>query len=102
MPALLDVPERQVQELHRRLVTREMTPGLDDLPELTVETLDRVGRRQDAPDLGWVGKCGDHVGPQPPPERRDRRVALALGARGEAREGGLRPGVCRVQLKFGR
>lgn len=41
-PALVDVTQGQVEQFGRGLVIREVPAGLDDLPELHVETLDRV------------------------------------------------------------
>src|SRR5690606_27977307 len=55
---VLDVGDRQPDQLDHGVVGGELTPILYDLADLVVEALDRIRRVDDAPDLGWEGQKG--------------------------------------------
>ena len=101
-PALLGVLDSEVDEFTGRLLGWEMSTGFDRLADLPVQGLDRVGRVDNASDVGGEGEEGDHVLPGLAPALADHRVALAP-ARFEGRERlrglvGARGGVDRLQL----
>lgn len=85
MSGLLDVPQREIQELGRRLVVREVPPGLERLAELAVQALVGI-RRVDDPTHGERIREGRRDALEVPlPERR------ALGLRDPQAEEILHP-----------
>src|SRR5262249_39819652 len=64
-PLRTEIPQRQVQQLRRRLVSGKVAAGLDDLPQLHVDALDRVRRREQATNRHRVLKGRRDVLPAP-------------------------------------
>jgi hypothetical protein len=55
---VFDVADGQPQELDHGVVVGEVPPVFDDLAELVVQRLDRVGGVDDPPHLGWDARNG--------------------------------------------
>ena len=53
---VLDVDDGEPDEFDDGVVGGELSTILDDLADLVVEALDRVGCVDDLPDLGWEGQ----------------------------------------------
>src|SRR6218665_2211580 len=51
--SVLDVEDGEREQLHGGLIVREVPAVLDDLAELEVQRLDRVGRIDHPPQLRW-------------------------------------------------
>jgi hypothetical protein len=60
-PAALRVLDREVDELSGCLLGGDVSSGLDRLADLAVERFDRVGRVDDAADVGREGEKGNDV-----------------------------------------
>src|SRR5690606_32244156 len=76
-PALAhDVAQGQPDQLGSRVIAGEVPPGLDDLAQLAVQTLDGIGG-VDQPAHRWrEGKERDDPVPGPAPSGHHRREAL--------------------------
>src|SRR6516225_10470266 len=74
---VLDVADRQPQQLDDRVIVREVAPVLDDLAQLVVQALDRVRGVDDLPDLGRERQERGEPLPGALPGRDHARVAAA-------------------------
>jgi hypothetical protein len=79
-PLYGDVADRQPQQLSRRVVIGEVPPGLDDLAQLRIHTLDRVGGVDHFAYRRWENKKGNHLAPDPLPCTHHHGVLLAPAA----------------------
>ncbi len=70
-------PDRQVDQLLGRVLGGKRPPGLDRLPDDTVETFNRVRCMDHSPDLGAEGEERDDLLPGPAPGLGDRGVLPA-------------------------
>jgi hypothetical protein len=48
--------EREIEQIGRALVRGEVVAGFGNLPELAVQTLDRIGRWENAADRRQMGE----------------------------------------------
>ena len=87
LPLLLGAVQDQEEELQRRVVGREMSPGPDGAAELGVQGLDRVGGVDPFSDVLGEGVERDDLGPGAPPALANRRVSAAPFALLESRQG---------------
>ena len=62
-----NVPQAEVQQIHRRLVGREMSTRLGHLPELEVDGFDGIRRVHDSAQLDRVVEEWDELVPGSPP-----------------------------------
>lgn len=74
----------QEQELHRRLVGREVAAGPNRPAQLGIEGLDGVRGMDDPADLRREGEERDDLAPVPLPSQGDREFCLAPIAVGES------------------
>lgn len=58
-----DVADSQIEQCDRRLVSRKVSSGFGDFPELIVDRLDKIRGVDDLAQLGWVVQKGDELGP---------------------------------------
>ena len=80
-----DVAERQPDQFRRRLIGREMSAGLDDLPDARMDAFEDVGRVDHAPHVGRKREERNDVRPGLPPAFTMSRKPLAPRSRGECR-----------------
>src|SRR5580704_8793986 len=76
-PFLLGVAQGKKEQLGSSVIAREVALGADDLAQLEVKGLDRIGRVEDASDLVGEGEEGAYALPVATPRCDDRRVALS-------------------------
>ena len=86
---VLDVADRQPQQLDHRVIVGEVASILDDLAELEVQALDRVGRVDDLAEFGWEGQKRDEPLPRVLPGRDRGRVAFPEVGLGKSEQLGL-------------
>src|SRR5271165_3469889 len=90
-----DVSQSQPDQLACRVVTRKMTPRLDDFPQAGIHTFNRIGGVDHPPDLRRKREERDHLRPGPPPGRNHGREfppPFARLERIQCRLGGLGAG----------
>jgi hypothetical protein len=89
-PFRRDVAQREPNGLRGGFVSREMPTGLDDLPQLRMDALERVGGVDQAADLRRKCEERNHVGPRAAPGRHDGRKLPAPGPALECVQRGTR------------
>ena len=99
-----DVAQREPDQLRGGFVSREMATGFDDLPQLRVDAFERVGRVDQAPDVGRKREERNDVRPGAAPGGDDRRKLPAPrpaleGVERGTRRLGARGGVDRPQRR---
>lgn len=79
-PNLLDVPQREVQELGRRVVVRDVPPRLERFAQLAIQALDGVRRVEHAADRHGIGerRAGTRLAGRLIDRPQQRRERLAV------------------------
>lgn len=62
-PFIRDVDHRQVQHFQQAVICRKDRLGFGHLPQLAVEALDGVGRKDQPADLLWKRNIGAQIDP---------------------------------------
>lgn len=76
-PFFRDVHHRQIQHFQQSVIGRKYGPGFCDFPQLTVESLDHVGRVDQAPDRLRLLEIGGQIRPVIFPRFRNLRIFSA-------------------------
>ena len=91
LPLLLGSVQDQEEQLHRRLVGREVAPGADGAAQLGVQGLDGIRGVEDPADLVGEGVERDDLAPGAAPALADGGVFPAPVARPRRRRAPPRP-----------
>ena len=83
------IPQGEPQQLGRGVVVRKVAARLDDLPQLRMHALERIGRVDQPADLRRKGKEGHDVRPGATPRRDHRRKFDPHGLRSNASRAAL-------------